>query len=331
MPSPAASFPVRRFRLRRRPPALPPYWHRLTPPAGFDSCLRKREWELLFSARGIPYRFDKFAGREHLYVPPLLADVALHELQAFAREQRRPPEPPPPAPLPLVHAGWTALLPLFLVLVHGWREGWWPCPILTPPPTDWCELGELSSVRIARHGEWFRVVTALTLHNDTPHLWGNVLFSLIFLPILARSIGVGRALWLCLLGGSLGNLLDYLLRTETFVSLGFSTAFFAVVGINYGMYTFEKGKKALITLAAGLGMLAMLGTGNEDVDYLAHCCGFGVGFLLGLLEGRRRWRPPGYALPQWLFAGLAALLLLLAWWTAFGGVLVLAASPLVAA
>lgn len=301
--------------------ALPSFWRRLTPPSGFDSCLQKREWELLFSARGIPYRFDKFAGREHLYVPPLLADVALHELQTLAREERRPPEAPPPPPQP--HAGWTALMPLFLVLWHGWREGWWPCPIHTPSPTDWCELGELSSVRIAEHGEWYRVVTALTLHKDTPHLWGNVLFSLIFLPILARSAGVGRALWLCLLGGGLGNLFDYLFRTHAFVSVGFSTAVFAVIGINYGIYTFQKGKKSLIALAAGLGMLAMLGTGNEDVDYLAHCCGFGVGFLLGLLEGRRRWHPPRYALPQWLFAGLAALLLLMAWWTAFGGILLL--------
>ncbi|HJA79251.1 MAG TPA: rhomboid family intramembrane serine protease [Candidatus Desulfovibrio intestinavium] len=314
---------IRRFRLRRRPSILPPYWCRLTPPSGFDTLLHKREWELVFSARGIPYRFDKFAGREHLYVPPLLADVALHELQAVAREQRRPPEAPPPPPQP--HAGWAALLPLFLVIWHGWREGWWPCPILRPSPADWCDLGGLSSVRIAEHGEWYRVVTALTLHNDTPHLWGNVLFTLIFLPILARTIGVGRALWLCLLGGSLGNLLDYLFRTHAFASVGFSTAFFAVIGINYGMYTIQKGKKSLITLGAGLGILAMLGTGNEDVDYLAHCCGFGVGFLLGLMEGRQRRNPSKYALPQWLFAGLAALLLLLAWWMAFGGVLVLAA------
>ena len=66
----------RRYRLRRRSPAVPAFWCRLTPPAGFADYLQKREWELLFSARNIPYRFDKFAGREHLYMPPLAADIA---------------------------------------------------------------------------------------------------------------------------------------------------------------------------------------------------------------------------------------------------------------
>lgn len=306
----------RRYRLRRRSPAVPAFWCRLTPPAGFADYLQKREWELLFSARNIPYRFDKFAGREHLYMPPLYADIARYELGALAREAAKPPVLPP-APPTHAHTGWTALLPLLLVLWHGWREGWWRCPFPWPNVSGWCRLGELDSARIAVHSEYYRFITALTLHQDAPHLWGNVLFSLIFLPLLARAAGAGHALLICLLGGSLGNVANYLFRQHAFISLGFSTALFAALGALSGMATLYQPRKALIPLAAGMALLSMLGTGGEDVDYLAHCCGFGAGFLLGTLEGWQSRYAPVRQLPQvaaWL---LALLLPLLAWWWAF--------------
>lgn len=306
----------RRYRLRRRPPVLPAFWRRLTSPKGFTDYLQKREWELLFSARGIPYRFDKFSGREHLYVPPLYEDIARYELEALSREAQEP-SPPPPALPAHAHAGWTALLPLFLVLWHGWREGWWRCPFPWPDASRWSFLGELDSARIAVHDEFYRFSTALTLHQDAPHLWGNVLFSLIFLPLLGRAAGTGHALLICLLGGTIGNVANYLFRQHAFVSLGFSTALFAALGALSGMATLYQRKKALIPLAAGMALVSMLGTGDEDVDYLAHCCGFGAGFLLGMLEGAQRRFAPAWQLPQsaaWL---LALLLPLLAWWRAF--------------
>lgn len=312
-----ASQRPRRYRLRRRPPALPTFWCRLTPPRGFTDYLQKRDWELLFSARNIPYRFDKFSGREHLYVPPLYEGIARYELTALSREEQAPPSMPLAQPAQ-VHTGWTALLPLFLVLWHGWREGWWRCPFPWPDPALWCRLGELDSVRIAVHKEYYRFITALTLHQDAPHLWGNVLFSLIFLPLLARASGAGRALLICLLGGCLGNVANYLFRQHAFISLGFSTAFFAALGALSGVTTLSQRKKALIPLAAGMALVSLLGTGNEDVDYLAHCCGFGAGFLLGLLEGRQRRRRPERQLPQSIIAwGTAGLLPLLGWWLAF--------------
>lgn len=306
----------RRYRLRRRPPVLPAFWRRLTPPRGFADYLQKRDWELLFSARNIPYRLDKFSGREQLYVPPLYEGIAQFELAALSREEQA--TSPPQAALPThAHGGWTALLPLFLVLWHGWREGWWRCPFPWPDGSGWSRLGELDSARIAVHDEYYRFVTALTLHQDVPHLWGNVLFSLIFLPLLARVIGAGHVLLICLLGGSLGNALNYLFRQHAFISLGFSTAFFAALGALSGVETLYQRKKALIPLAAGMALVSMLGTGNEDVDYLAHCCGFGAGFLLGLLEGLQQRRMPDRQLPQGIAWGLAVLLPLVGWWLAF--------------
>ena len=103
----------------------------------------------------------------------------------------------------------------------------------------------------------------------------------------------------------------------TFVlSLGFSTAVFAAIGALAGYMVLHHESKRYLPLAAGVGILAMWGMGEGNVDYLAHICGLVAGMALGFWEAlrtRRRW--PG--LPQWLSALLALLLPVLAWIQAF--------------
>ena len=50
---------------------------------------------------------------------------------------------------------------------------------LTYRGADWSEVGRVSGEQIL-HGQWWRVVTALTLHADVMHLVGNVIACLIF-------------------------------------------------------------------------------------------------------------------------------------------------------
>lgn len=302
--------------IRRRPRALPPFWQRISPPTGL-SFRHKQEWELLLSSCGIPYYLDREYGREHLYVPPLCEQVARQEWLALAQDKTRARRPSAPVPPLYPCAGWTALAPLLLILWHGWRVGWWPCPSLLPDPALWTELGDLSSVRLAVQQQYYRCLTALTLHQDSPHLWGNVLFSLVFLPVLARAAGWGRALLLTVLGGMAGNALTYALRTGPFSSLGFSTAVFATLGGISGQACLYHQKSALLPLAAGLAIMALIGTGEENVDYLAHCCGFGSGFLLGLGNAWYTMRDRHPFPPQTACALLALLLPLVSWWMAF--------------
>ena len=144
------------------------------------------------------------------------------------------------------------------------------------------------------------------------HLGGNVLLGGIMLPLLARLAGPGRALLLTVLGGGLGNLLTVALRREFVLSQGFSTAVFAAIGALAGYMVLHHESKRYLPLAAGVGILAMWGMGEGNVDYLAHICGLVAGMALGFWEAlrtRRRW--PG--LPQWLSALLALLLPVLAW------------------
>lgn len=300
---------------RVRPASIPAFWRNITGFSGFTSYRQRRDWRLVLSACAIPHRLSQFNGREYLYVPPVLEGAALRELTGFDAERERAPAPPPAS-----HPHWKLagcfLLPLFLW--HGMRVGWWPAPDFLPAPRLWLAAGALETLQVRLHGEWYRVVTSLTLHADAAHLCGNLAFGALFVALLARGAGLGRALWLTVAGGIAGNCLEVILRRQPVESIGFSTALFASIGALSGLMAMRGAgrREMLLPVAAGAGLLAMLGTEGERTDYLAHVGGLAAGLALGMWEGLRqkRTRP---TLPQWTWATLAMSLPVLAWWRAF--------------
>ena len=312
-PAAARRAPGQHWRVR--PAFIPAFWRNITGARGLTSYRQRRDWRLVLSACGIPHRLSQFGGREYLYVPPLLEHAALRELTDFDAERGRAPIPPAP-----VHPGWKLagcfLLPL--LVWHGMRVGWWPAPDLLPPPRLWLPAGALDTLEVRLHGEWYRTITALTLHADAAHLCGNLAFGALFLALLSRGAGLGRALWLTMAGGIAGNCLTVLLRRQPVESIGFSTALFACVGALSGLMAMRGAgrREMLLPVAAGAGLLAMLGTEGERTDYLAHVAGLCAGLALGMgesLRQKRKWPTP----PQWIWATLAILLPVLAWWRAF--------------
>lgn len=307
----------RYWRIRRRPNSLPLGWRPVAWSQGTTRYTHFREWLLVLNACGIPHQTVQLGGRECIYVPPLVENIALSELGAFSRETAMPaPGNPPLKVFPHAYLAALALLPV--ILWHGWRVGWWQTPQLLPPPELWNAAGVLDIVRVRVFNEWYRTVTALTLHASLTHLCGNVAFGSIFLALLARLTGVGRALWLTLLGGLLGNALTVLLRPRPVLSLGFSTALFASIGAIAGFMANQQygRRKAMLPVAAAAALLAMLGTEGENTDYAAHLAGLGCGLALGALEAwrvRHNW--PG--LGQWGATAATALIVAAAWWLAF--------------
>lgn len=310
-----AVIDTRGWHWRIRPAFIPPFWRNITGAPGFTSYRQRRDWRLVLSACGIPHRLSQFCRRECLYVPPLLERSTLQELAAFDAEYHRPP-----IPAPVIHTHWklTGFFLLPLLIWHGMRTGLWPVPDSLPPPCLWLPAGALETLQVRLHDQCYRVVTALTLHADAVHLCGNLAFGALFLALLARGAGVGRAVWLTLAGGILGNCLAVALRRHPVESIGFSTALFACIGVLSGLMAIHhmERRKMLLPVAAGAALLAMLGTEGEHTDYLAHVAGLCAGLLLGMAEGfrlRHGWR----ALPQWAAAVLAIALPVLAWWQAF--------------
>jgi len=126
------------------------------------------------------------------------------------------------------------------------------------------------------HGQWWRVVTALTLHSDFMHVTGNAVAFLVFLSALGRWLGGGLALFATLLAGATGNLVTAFVYGNPHNVVGASTATFAALGLlgglqflrRYSARTVGRFKRAFLGVAASFGLFAMLGTG-ERADMLA--------------------------------------------------------------
>ena len=320
MRKPAAPQPVR-LRLRRKPRNIPPFWRRVdagllplfvTDQRGGPQGIRRLQ-RLVLAARRIPCLES---GEGHLYVPVMHEKWAKAELLAYARENR------PPASLlpPLAYRNARRMLISLsgLVAWYGLVAHWWPGTDSLSAFENWKELGSLDVFRTARLGEWWRCLTALTLHSDANHLLANVMFGAIFLVMLGRRIGAGPAWLLALLAGGLGNIGNTLYRPLSHNSLGFSTALFGVVGILAALAAVRATGKGriLLPLAAGVGILASIGTGDLEgrVDYGAHIFGLLAGIVLGTAYGKLMQLRPEPALSWRLACGLAAGGLLLAAW-----------------
>ena len=154
------------------------------------------------------------------------------------------------------------------------------------------DLGANSSEAVLQLGEWWRVVTAITLHADISHISGNILGLSIFSYLSCRYMGNGLA-WLLILGAAcLSNLTNDLLHSgETYRSLGASTAVFAALGLITGfpIGCFARSKEPiqtrdwLIPFFGGCVLFAWMGGGDFPTDVPGHFWSFLYGTFAGAI------------------------------------------------
>jgi rhomboid protease GluP len=145
------------------------------------------------------------------------------------------------------------------------------------PGSPWFDRGSADAAAILR-GEWWRAVTALTLHADAPHVAGNAVLGGLLLALLARSVGAGMASALMLLSGIAGTFAAAVLIRHDFVSIGASTAVFGVVGVLAALP--RRSRRVWMPIVGGLALLALLGT-SKRADVAGHLCGFLCGVAAG--------------------------------------------------
>lgn len=243
---------------------------------------------LVLSAVGIHHAYSP--RHDGLTVSEEFADAARYHLEQYFEENRGWPERPvPPQPVRFDSNPPTLLIIGSLALFF-WVTGPWEDDIV------WFARGAIDSPAILREGEWWRLVTALTLHADQVHLIGNCIIGGFIVHLLGRTAGYGLSLLLLISCGSLGNLLNIIARDQAHLSVGFSTSIFAAIGLLSGMRILVGPltglKNLLVPLGAGAALLAMLGVGGERTDLGAHffgfLCGLGVGIFVRRVDLIRR-------------------------------------------
>jgi membrane associated rhomboid family serine protease len=268
-----------------------------------------QEWELVLVAQGLSPSVHQTSDGILLSVPEKELERALASLSAYERENpaklAERDEPIAPA-APLAGTLVAAMLLVFFFLTVSWN-----------PSVPWFERGSADADRILR-GELWRTVTALTLHADLVHVLSNAIATAVFLGAVYGTLGVGLGSAVVLLAGAGGNLANALLHGSSHVSVGASTAIFGSVGLlgSFGMVRRRRttpGRRAWLPVAAALALLAILGTGGQRVDILAHLFGFLLGGVLGILFAFVAPDPPRQGV-QWL-CGFTALALLIYCWT----------------
>ncbi|HEX8296219.1 MAG TPA: rhomboid family intramembrane serine protease [Chthoniobacteraceae bacterium] len=285
----------------------------------YSRLAEARERALVIAARDLPHWIEREGDEWILRVEESAREVAARELAAFEQEERARPAP---APLTLPEK-----LPTFSLYVAAWlMSGFFLVQQIAGP--EWTERGASSSAAILTRGEWWRAVTALTLHADLPHVAINLGMGLLFVAFVIPHLGVGAA-WLgVLLAGTLGNLLNaWGYRGESHSSIGASTAVFGALGLLVGAEFLQRWAaphtrsrwQLVLPVGAGLAFLAFLGAGEETrrVDFMAHLWGFTAGLPLGFLAVSVRLKERSSRFAQRACALATVVILGFAWWLAW--------------
>ena len=276
------------------------------------------ERALVLGTQGIAADVLHADGRYVLVVPASHADGALAQLDTWQRENVDwPPRHAPPR-YEYLDAWPGVLIYLFLMCLMAGAK------IADPGGFDWFSAGKLNA-GLVRSGEWWRAVTALTLHLDIAHLASNLVFGGAFGYFVGRYFGSGIAWLAILVAGAAGNVLNSFLQPATHTAVGASTAIFAALGIlaafawKRKLYPQDRWAYRLGPIIAGVALLAYTGTGGERTDVSAHVTGFASGFAVGVALALAAVRLPRSGRAQWLAGGVALALLGVCWTLALPG------------
>ncbi len=239
-------------------------------------------WSYVLTALDIPHRVTVDNQLFFLKVPMEFAATAVQEIHEYFEEnassrqntqlstkggdqQIQPP---------------TVLLIGMLILLYAVTGPW-------DGNSVWFQKGAGNSQAILANHEWFRLVTALTLHANFLHLLNNCLLGGFLLHFLLLSVGTGIGLFALLTASIAGNGINVLLHGPGHIFVGFSTAVFAVIGM-LSLLSYKNTKSGFrsyfqIPLMGAFALLAMVGSSGKHTDLGAHLFGLICGLFIGVI------------------------------------------------
>lgn len=284
----------------------PEVWIEVVTGASGRACA---ELSLVLETQGVEHQRIQTATGWSISVRAQDAARAYTEIADYRNENARPrgAKPPPET----LGNGWSAVAVylVVLLLVAVWVRQF-------TFGIDWLAAGRVEAGSMVG-GEWWRAVTALTIHRDADHLLGNIAFGSFFAYFVCRYLGDGLGGLAIVASGALGNILNALIQSADHRAIGASTAVFAALALltantwKRGFWKSTPLKTRIAPLVAGLALLAYTGAGGENTDIGAHLFGFVAGFGTGLVLARHP--VPRDRLTQRAAGFTACALLVLAW------------------
>jgi membrane associated rhomboid family serine protease len=282
-----------------------------------------RLWALVLDSRSIPCCIEPNGAGWRLLVPEQSLESACRELRLYEEANQGWPPAVPVARRLIENTLPTVSVLLLLAVFHNLN-----LLGISLPERGVVNLHEFGAARAddIMNGQWWQCVTALTLHADLTHLLGNLTIGGLFIVLLCRELGSGLAWSLLLASGACGNLINAWVQLPVHRSVGASTAVFGAVGIlaatSMVRYRHYLHRRWFVPVAAGMALLAILGTEGKQTDLGAHLFGFSAGVLFGAIAEFlvSKYGRPGGSINA-LLVILNWTLVVGAWWGAieFGG------------
>jgi membrane associated rhomboid family serine protease len=232
-------------------------------------------------ALGIPYEILLTERRSMIVIPAEFIEKAKYELWQYDQENRKP-KPRGATITPVYQSGIPGVaIYVAIICLVAWLAG------EALFNRDWFILGRVDG-ELIRDGEWWRTITALTLHSGVRHLAGNIVFGVLFGLMAGRLVGPGVTWLSVVVASAAANFLNISLLESTHRAIGASTAVFAALGLVSGfvwrakLMAQDRWPLRLGPIVGGIALLAYTGTGDANTDIGAHLAGFVCGFVSGV-------------------------------------------------
>lgn len=141
-------------------------------------------------------------------------------------------------------------------------------------------------------GLYYQILTSMFVHGNIAHLFGNMLFLLIFGLRAEEFFSLPEYFFIFFLGGLTGNLLSLLLLPLNLPSVGASGAVFAIFGATtiYARRTISQSIAGALVYA----LFWLFLSSGPNVNNFAHIGGLFAGLIIGYVIAIRRSKNPNY-------------------------------------
>lgn len=142
-------------------------------------------------------------------------------------------------------------------------------------------------------GQVWRLITAMFLHDDFGHIFGNMLFLFVFAQLTEYLVGIPKFFAAYFISGLSGGILSLLTTPREVYCLGASGAVFGIAGYLIGLtfykkdYIFYTVSRLIIPFAALELTSNFIAPGNVSVS--AHLGGFIGGIVFAVITGKNTY------------------------------------------